>query len=621
MNEKNYALYRLLQNLKESEIETENYWIPSIWKSPEEPGAIINVDPIDFFIDQIEWIFDHPSKEENNQNKTQLTYCMMIRHTTSFDHNIDGKIEISPLNNKFYETGTFLKTIALLPYIKSLGTDILYLLPISEICSVGKKGNLGSPYSYKHPMRLEPRLGEPFLNLSLEEQFAALVEACHLLGIKVVQEFVFRTCGISSDLALEHPDWFYWVKEEFLENDSYAPPKFTSDQIENIKTKVENQDFEDLITPDISYKNLFTEIPTNVKIEGEVPVGFLEDGTRVRIPYAFADWPPNDLQPLWKDVTYFRYYYHPEFNYIAYNTVRMYSKELITNGKKVESLWNFISEIIPHYITKFDIDGAMIDMGHAIPEELLNMIFIKAREKKEDFIFWEENFNVHPHSKEQRYNATLGYLFFDQSDPSKLKEIIKKIEKKEFSLPFFLTPETHNTPRSARFGCDFNKLTFAFNSFLPGIRFILSGFELCDQLPYNTGLNFTAEEIDSITPEKLPLFSISSLPWNTSNIISFIKETNEILKELNVLSESFDQIKIFSLISSNEAVVAFKRKFKDFDIILIANFSNKDQKTFIEGDNSFLRSSEIILGEYCMNSNNEIILLPFGFAVFKNFKQ
>ncbi len=621
MIEKNSSLSRLLQNLKECETETQNYWIPSLWKNPEEPGGIITVNPIDFFIDQIEWILDYPKKNAANQNKTPLTYCLMIRHTTSFDHNNDGKIEIQPLNDEFYETGTFLKTIALLPYLKSIGTNILYLLPNNEICLVGKKGNLGSPYAYKHPMRLDPRLREPFLRLSYEEQFSALVEACHLLGIKVVQEFVFRTCGISSNLALEHPEWFYWIKEESLDNGSYQPPKFTLEQIQKIKEKVENQNFEDLIVPDINYKNLFTEIPTKVIIEKEVPVGFLEDGTRVRIPYAFADWPPNDSQPLWKDVTYFRYYYHPEFNYIAYNTIRMYSKELITNGQKVESLWNFISEIIPYYISKFDIDGAMIDMGHAIPKELLNIIFEKARAKKKDFIFWEENFNIQSDSKEQGYNATLGYLFFDQSEPLKLREIIKKFENKEFSLPFFLTPETHNTPRSARFGCDFNKLTFAFNSFLPGIRFILSGFELCDILPYNTGLNFTVDEINTYTPDKLPLFSISSLPWNSSNILIFIKEINEILKEVKLLDESFDDAKIFSLNSSNEAVVAFRRELKDFDIIVIANFSNKDQKTFIENDNSFLRSSEIILGEYCMNSNNEIILLPFGFAVFKNFKQ
>ena len=55
-------------------------------------------------------------------------------------------------------------------------------------------------------------------------------------------------------------------------------------------------------------------------------VGVLDDGTRVRIPGAFADWPPDDNQPPWTDVTYLRMYDHPDFNYMAYNTIRMYDE-------------------------------------------------------------------------------------------------------------------------------------------------------------------------------------------------------------------------------------------------------------------------------------------------------
>jgi len=622
MKNRTSNLEKLLKELKKNNISFPNYFIPKIWLNPEGTSEIIRIEPIQFFVEQIDKILT-PSKkiERFSTPENPLAYCMMIRYTTAFDHNQDGCLKYDPIDNLFYETGTFLKTIAILPYLKHLGIDILYLLPINEICMQGKKGNLGSPYAYKHPLRFDPRLGEPFLNLPLEEQFAALVEACHSLGIKVILEFVLRTSGICTDLALEHPEWFYWIKESSIENGEFAPPKFCTEELEKIITKVHNNDFGNLIPPNISYRSIFTPIPNTVQIENGIPIGVLSDGTRVRIPFAFADWPPDDTQPLWKDVTYFRYFDHPDFNYIAYNTVRMYSRELIDYGRKNETLWNFISNIIPYFVNKFDIDGAMIDMGHAIPQELLNNIFTRARTAKKDFIFWEENFNIISQSKEQGYNATLGYLFFDQDNPQKLNDLITKFENKEFSLPFFLTPETHNTPRAARFGCNFNKLTYAFNSFLPGIRFILSGFELCDSMPYNTGLNFAPEEIELFPPEKLPLFSIASMPWHNANIIEHIHKINQLAIELNLINQKFNESRIIKLDSTNPNVVAYKRGLDNYELIVLGNFSNEEQKTLIEDDNSFLKKSEVILGEFCMNSMNQIILLPFGYVVFKYFKQ
>jgi glycosidase len=42
--------------------------------------------------------------------------------------------------------------------------------------------------------------------MTLEEQFKALVEAAHCLGIKVVTEFIFRTSSKDSPIAITHPE-------------------------------------------------------------------------------------------------------------------------------------------------------------------------------------------------------------------------------------------------------------------------------------------------------------------------------------------------------------------------------------------------------------------------------
>lgn len=613
------ALNKLYDAIKIADLRSENYWIPSVWFDNNTFFGYSKVDPKLFFINRIENIFEL-SKNKSKIYKFPnypLTYSMLIRYTTTFDHNQDNVISTEPIDGKFSETGTFLKTIAILPYLKKLGIDIIYLLPINEIGKHARKGNLGSPYACKHPFKLDPRLGEPFLNISLEEQFKAFVEACHLLDIKVVLEFVLRTASIDCDLALEHPEWFYWIKEEFLLNRNYQPPRFQKTELDKIIKKVEESDFANLIPPNEEYRNLFTQIPVKVIQNEDKVVGILKNGDVATIPSAFADWPPNDNQPLWTDVTYFRYYEHPEFNYISYNTIRMYSKELTTGGKKLLCLWEFISTIIPHFILNYDIDGAMIDMGHAIPNDLLKEIIAKSRQIKDDFIFWEENFSVTEKSIIDGYNATLGYMIFDQTDPTKLKEILSKIENHQFPLPFFLTPENHNTPRSGKFGCQFNELVYVFNSFLPGIRFVLSGFEWCHNLPYNTGLCFTEEEINEFSVDKLPLFSSINFKWGSDNIIQKITETNSIVSSHNLIFEDFQNYNVMTIQTTNSSVVCYSRSTKDFIFYILGNFSDKQQKFSIQNQLEIFKRTEILLGEFCLDNRNQIILQPYKYLVLK----
>ena len=79
-----------------------------------------------------------------------------------------------------------------------------------------------------------------------------------------------------------------------------------------------------------------------VKKEEGRYIGTLADGTRLRIPGAFADWPPDDNQPPWGDVTYLRMYTHPDFNYIGYNTIRMYDTRLTQAEYVNRPLWDRI---------------------------------------------------------------------------------------------------------------------------------------------------------------------------------------------------------------------------------------------------------------------------------------
>lgn len=545
----------------------KNYYIPSLWLQDNSAKAI-KVNAYEFFIERIENIlrnrcfFSQHDGVNYNQSLSLIKkerhgiggdwtlyasiYNMFPRLTTAFDHNQDRKIgeyghsDITLNSDGIRETGTFLKCIAILPYIKSLGINTVYLLPVSEIGKDGRKGDLGSPYAIKNPYNIEDTLADPIIPFSAKEQFAAFVEASHILEIRVVVEFVFRTTAKDSDWIKDHPEWFYWIDADIKDNE-FNSPQFTKKEMEEILKIPEGKGR--YIPPHNDYKAQFKKPPKPEQVKMFKGKYLAQSDESVsgwlKIPGAFADWPPNDVQSAWTDVTYLRMYnfdYDAEenYNYIAYNTIRYYDPKLAKPKNANKPLWEAIKNIILYYQKHFGIDGVMIDMGHALPSELRKQIIKTARDNNPDFAVWSEDFNtdIH-HTRELRkegYNAIVGDIWAVENNRQWLEKIIKKTTQKHY-LPFFGTSETHNTPRTAyKKGIAHSKLTYFINNYLPNcIPFIHTGFELCEKLPINTGLNFTPKEIKYFSTQKLPLFYKSSLSWLTkTNIVDFIKKVSEI---------------------------------------------------------------------------------------------
>ena len=605
-------LEKRLQHLKEIYLR-QDYHVPSLWINPiAVEMQDIRVNPFDFFLKKINEIRNLGKFHKRQDTHQNIVYNMLVRFTTAYDHNADGKVEKGLNAEGFRETGTFLKAIALLPYIHSLGCDTIYLLPVTSIGTAGRKGNLGSPYAIADPYKLDENLSEPILELSIEEQFAAFVEAAHIAGFKVVTEFVFRTASIDSPLAFEHPEWFYWIRDDienregyYEDDDKYGPPYFDDLTLQMIKEKIEEKIFSRLPAPEKNYRSFFTDVPVKVFREDGYVKGITKQGVKCKIPSAFADWPPDDNQPVWSDVTYLRMYDHPRFNYIAYNTVRMYDTALAKSRYAVKSLWEHIEGIVPYYQKEFGVDGVMIDMGHALPAALLKNIIRKAREVNREFIIWEENFNLTKESKAKGFDASLGYMPFDAHVPEKMKAIVDMLSKKNNPLSFFLTAETHNTKRAAmRQGAEkFSEYVWGINCFMPGLLFVHSGFELAETKPVNTGLQFTDEEIKENPPETLPLFSVASLDWKRkNNIVPFMRQ---MLRERQCIGEITDMKLLASL---NPKVIALKittgkgRKF----LLLAAPFStmNVNTLTFLDEDFEIFRTKK---NTYSI-SKNELLL-------------
>lgn len=107
--------------------------------------------------------------------------------------------EVFPRNHS--TGGTFADIYRDLERIRSLHTDILWLMPIHPIGIAGRKGTIGSPYAIADYRAVNPDLGD-------ERSFRMLIDKAHSLGMKVMIDVVYNHTSRDSVLLREHPDWF-----------------------------------------------------------------------------------------------------------------------------------------------------------------------------------------------------------------------------------------------------------------------------------------------------------------------------------------------------------------------------------------------------------------------------
>lgn len=503
-----------------------NYTIPDYWnylnlESRHVPGHEEMIQPVSFFKELIEKVYLNKDKKDASKPlsayqksthkpgdwlKESSIYSAMVRTTAAWDSDRSGALEDENIDG-LKETGTFLKMLVLLPRLKAMGIDTLYLLPITEYSLKDKKGELGSPYGIKDIFKLDPHLSDPLVDdtIDINAQFAALVEACHILDMRVMIDIIPRTNAVDSAFIKDHPEWFYWIKKDAYKD--YFPPSV--DGIPPV-TQPKKEDFKLLYGSKNVQKHLsyFSLDPKTLdtkkweKIKSDVPlVDAIEKTFGLKIAPAFSDH-INDPQPPWTDITFFRLYLdHPKEAmpyidkkqppYILFDTI----KSNLYPGKKPNMpLWETLADIIPYFQRTFGIDGARIDMGHALPKELLKLIIDKARENDPDFGFIAEELSPKyaKEAKENGYNLIIsnGFMMQPKVFEGKAKEFF--ITSKDLPLPVFASAETHDTPRTAsREGGRIlaNTLTLL-NYFMPnGVFFMNTGLEVYEPQPMNTGLD------------------------------------------------------------------------------------------------------------------------------------
>ncbi|TVP96919.1 MAG: alpha-amylase [Acholeplasmatales bacterium] len=540
-------------------LDRVNYTIPDVWNCFDYEGPLnintpdhqIMVNPADFYASLIETVFlprknnavdpglslskargETPKKGTlaGDWVKASVVYSTMIRASAAWDHDRSGILEDTNLNG-LKETGTFVKMLAMLPLLEKMGVNTVYMLPISKFSLKDKKGDLGSPYGVSNFEELDPNLKDPLTGdaMTLDEEFQAFIEACHLLDMRVMIDIIPRTNAVENDLIKDHPDWFYWIKAS--EADQYAVPRVETvgtlgdPTLENMKKVYAAADVKRhlamfQVDPRTQNPVLWQKVKRHKRIAEAIETHY-----DLRIAPAFSDY-INDPQPPWTDITFFRMYLdHPQATrsfledpdntppYILNDTIK---SNLYPGEKPNRALWETLADIVPSYQKRFGIDGARIDMGHALPPELIQMIFNKARAIDPDFAFIAEELQPQNAASARKtgYNMIIGngFILIPRVFEGKAHEFY--YEARHLDASVFTCGETHDTPRmAAREGGEtLSRTTTLLNMFVPnGVPFINSAQEVFEKQPMNLGLDSSEADLHRLDNDdpyygKLALF-------------------------------------------------------------------------------------------------------------------
>ncbi len=209
-----------------------------------------------------------------------------VKNATMYEVNI----------RQYTPEGTFKAFEAHLPRLKELGVDILWLMPIHPIGEKNRKGGLGSYYSVKDYLAVNPEFGTM-------DDFKALVKKIHEMGMYVILDWVANHSAWDNPLTIEHPEWYTKTREG-----NFQPTPW--------------YDWDDIIDFDFDQPGLRKYMTEAMKfwvkeadidgyrcdVAGFIPIDFWENARaeldEIKPVFMLAEWESRDLHRKAFDATY-----------------------------------------------------------------------------------------------------------------------------------------------------------------------------------------------------------------------------------------------------------------------------------------------------------------------------
>ena len=129
--------------------------------------------------------------KDKKQTATKLVHSEWSKNSNIYEVNI----------RQYTPEGTLKAFEKHLSRLKQMGVDIIWLMPIQPIGEKNRKGTLGSYYSIKDYMAVNPEFGTM-------KDFKELVDKAHQLGMHVIIDWVANHSAWDNEIIEEHPDWY-----------------------------------------------------------------------------------------------------------------------------------------------------------------------------------------------------------------------------------------------------------------------------------------------------------------------------------------------------------------------------------------------------------------------------
>jgi 1,4-alpha-glucan branching enzyme len=197
--------------------------------------------------------------------------------------------------------GTFKAFEKHLPRLKSMGVDILWLMPINPIGIKNRKGTLGSYYSIKDYLAVNPEFGTI-------DDLKELVKQAHDLGMHVIIDWVANHSSWDNNLITEHPDWY---KQDSNGKIISPVPDWTDVAGLNYKKK----ELREYMTNALIYWVKEADVDGfRCDVAGMLPVSFWNEAVpkikKVKHVFMLAEWETPEMHDTAFDMTYSWDLYH-----------------------------------------------------------------------------------------------------------------------------------------------------------------------------------------------------------------------------------------------------------------------------------------------------------------------
>lgn len=271
------------------------------------------------------------------QNYVELRHPEWCKNATIYEVNI----------RQYTPEGTFKAFEKHLLRLKTLGIDILWLMPIHPIGKKNRKGSLGSYYSVQDYYGVNPEFGSM-------EDFKALVKKIHKMGMYVIIDWVANHSAWDNVLVDEHPEWYsktaqghfqptrWWNWEDVIDLD-YDQPGLRKYMTDALKFWVKETDIDGF----------------RCDVAGYVPIDFWENARAeldaIKPVFMLAEWESRDLHKKAFDATY---------GWTLWDTMHA----VTTKEKPLGSLLHYLA-----------------DYENAFPEDAIKMNFIDNHDKNSWF--------------------------------------------------------------------------------------------------------------------------------------------------------------------------------------------------------------------------------------------